>query len=262
MTSFVTSDKIKLSYTDQGKGQAVILLNGYAGVKEEWYYQSIYLLKCGFRVITLDWRSHGASTRTTKNLKIMRLAADLHELIENLKLTSVRLIGHSMGASVIWAYTVLFGYQMIDRIITIDESPKLLNDERWSGGLVNLKWDNFWLISEQIPFLKMNKQPISDELRAILNRVKKETPFDVDLGHELLIDHLWQDWRQAIRDIKVPQLFVKGACTEIWGNDYSIYCENINNEFSKVITIDNVGHMPQVEDHKSFNKAIINFLKA
>lgn len=261
MTSFVTLDKIKLSYVDQGKGQAVILLTGYAGVKEEWYYQSTYLIKHGFRVISLDWRCHGASTHTAKNLKIMRLAADLHELIENLKLTSVRLIGHSMGASVIWAYTVLFGDQIIDRIITIDESPKLLNDERWSGGLVNLKWDNFWIISEQIPFLKMNKQPISDELRGILSAVKKTTPFDVDLGHELLIDHLLQDWRQAIKDIKVPQLFVNGACTEIWGNDYYGYCEKLNNEKIKLMTINNVGHMPQIEDHKSFNKAVINFLK-
>ncbi|MBZ6014525.1 alpha/beta hydrolase [Leuconostoc gelidum subsp. gelidum] len=261
MTSFITSDKVKLSYTDQGNGQAVILLTGYAGVKEEWYYQSACLLERGFRVITLDWRCHGASTHTAKNLKIMRLAADLHELIINLKLISVRLIGHSMGGSVIWAYTVLFGYQSIDCIITIDESPKLLNDEKWSGGLVNLKWDNFWMISEQIPFLKMNKQPISTELRVILNGIKKSNPFDFDLGHELLIDHLLQDWRQVIRDIKVPQLFVKGACTSIWENDYSNYCEYTNNKFSKLVTLNNVGHMPQVEDYKSFNNAIVNFLK-
>jgi len=261
MTSFITSDKVKLSYTDQGDGQAVILLTGYAGVKEEWYYQSACLLELGFRVIALDWRCHGASTHTAKNLKIMRLAADLHELILNLKLRGVRLIGHSMGGSVIWAYTVLFGYQNIDCIIIIDESPKLLNDEGWSGGLVNLQWDNLLMISEQIPFLKMNKQPIDNELRVILNGVKKLNPFDFDLGHELLIDHLLQDWRQVVREIKVPQLFVKGACTSIWGKGYLEYCEQLNNKFTTLITLNNVGHMPQVEDYKSFNSNIISFIK-
>ncbi|MBC6498452.1 alpha/beta hydrolase [Weissella confusa] len=68
-----------------------------------------------------DWRQ-------TKNLTIKQLAADVNALIMYLKLDKVILIGHSMGASVIWAYQSQYGETHIAIIITIDESPKLTND--------------------------------------------------------------------------------------------------------------------------------------
>jgi non-heme chloroperoxidase len=55
-----------------------------------------------------DKRSHGQSQKVSYGLKILRLARDLYELLTELDLNEVALLGHSMGSSVIWCYIDLF----------------------------------------------------------------------------------------------------------------------------------------------------------
>ncbi|WP_306421010.1 alpha/beta fold hydrolase [Secundilactobacillus kimchicus] len=61
---FKGSDHVIIDYSDVGEGQAVVLLCGLGGEKEIWFSQEQFLLGQGYRVINLDARNQGYSSRT------------------------------------------------------------------------------------------------------------------------------------------------------------------------------------------------------
>ena len=65
-------------------------------------------------------------------LRISRLSKDLYELVTELDLNGVALLGHSMGACVIWCYIDLFGPERLSKIILVDQSPFLMTDPHWT----------------------------------------------------------------------------------------------------------------------------------
>ena len=57
---------VKLFYTDQGKGQTVVLIHGFPLDAESWGKQQSALLDAGYRVIAYDRRGFGASSKTSR----------------------------------------------------------------------------------------------------------------------------------------------------------------------------------------------------
>src|SRR5258708_4607432 len=95
---FVTSDGVQLSYIRHGRGRPIVLLHGWSQCAEEFKYQ-IEPLSAQYEVIAVDQRSHGESQKVSYGLKISRLARDLYELLNELDLNDVALLGHSMGSA-------------------------------------------------------------------------------------------------------------------------------------------------------------------
>jgi pimeloyl-ACP methyl ester carboxylesterase len=129
--AFITSDGVQLSYIRQGSGRPIVLLHGWSQCAEEFKHQ-IGSLSARYDVIAVDQRSHGESEKVSYGLKISRLAKDLYELLEELDLNEVALLGHSMGSSVIWCYIDLFGPERLSKIIFVDQSPFLTSDPNWT----------------------------------------------------------------------------------------------------------------------------------
>jgi pimeloyl-ACP methyl ester carboxylesterase len=119
--AFATSDGVQLSYIRQGSGRPIVLLHGWSQCAEQFKYQ-IGPFSARYDVIAVDQRSHGESQKVSYGLKISRLAKDLYELLTELDLNEVALLGHSMGSSVIWCYIDLFGPERLSKIILVDFS--------------------------------------------------------------------------------------------------------------------------------------------
>ena len=66
-------------------------------------------LSADHRLVLIDWRGHGSSSKTLQNLTMDRCAKDVHELIEYLGLEDVTLLGWSMGSSVVMESYEQFG---------------------------------------------------------------------------------------------------------------------------------------------------------
>ena len=105
--------QIKLFYTDQGSGQPVVLIHGFPLNGESWGRQSAALLDAGFRVIAYDRRGFGASTKAGTGYDYDTFASDLNELINELDLENVILVGFSMGTGEIARYLARYGSQRI-----------------------------------------------------------------------------------------------------------------------------------------------------
>src|SRR4249919_2660448 len=101
MPQFDTFDDLPLHYSDDGDGPTVVLLHGFAADTNLNYVRSGILdalLDEGFRVVTLDLRGHGLSSKPTDVAAYEHdaMKRDLGALFDHLGLDHVMLVGYSM----------------------------------------------------------------------------------------------------------------------------------------------------------------------
>jgi pimeloyl-ACP methyl ester carboxylesterase len=105
MPSF-DSDIGPLHFTDQGEGDGVVLIHGFAASAEENWGRSGWvsmLVRAKRRVVTLDLRGHGLSAKShdPAAYAIDAFAGDVWRLTRQLDLKKPDLIGFSLGARVV-----------------------------------------------------------------------------------------------------------------------------------------------------------------
>ena len=128
---YVTAGKenganIDIYYEDHGSGKPVILIHGYPLSGASWEKQLPVLLNAGHRVITYDRRGFGKSSQPTDGYNYDTFAADLRELITQLKLQDVTLVGFSMGGGEIARYFGKYGSKGVSKAVFISSVPPFL----------------------------------------------------------------------------------------------------------------------------------------
>lgn len=100
-----SSDGIDIAYLDEGEGDPVLLIHGFASTKEiNWVGPSWLktLREAGRRVIAFDHRGHGESglvyDPALYNTRLM--AEDACRLLDHLGVAKADVVGYSMGARV------------------------------------------------------------------------------------------------------------------------------------------------------------------
>lgn len=131
MRTYVTvgeenSGDVELYYEDHGSGQPVVLIHGYPLSGASWEKQVPALLGAGYRVITYDRRGFGRSSQPTDGYNYDTFAADLRQLIEQLKLEDFILIGFSMGGGEIARYFGRYGSKGVSKAVIIGGVPPFL----------------------------------------------------------------------------------------------------------------------------------------
>jgi pimeloyl-ACP methyl ester carboxylesterase len=96
--SHLEHDGARIWYASYGSGPPVILLHGGLGHSGNWGYQVPSLLASGYRVILIDSRGHGRSTRDNRPFSYERMAGDVLAVMDALSLEKVAFIGWSDGA--------------------------------------------------------------------------------------------------------------------------------------------------------------------
>ncbi len=277
-TTFKTSDGVKLSYLRAGTGLPVILLHGFMGSGEYFKSQAQILAK-QYDVIVLDQRCHGDSQKVPFGLKISRLSKDLYELVAALKLKKVSLLGHSMGATVIWSYLELFGDAELSKLILIDQSPVLTSNPNWnkeelieSGAVFDAQQ-----LYSTIAILKngsgdeylrqglgqgfdfwVSRDAISEIKELIIQNVLK-VPFDY--AGSLMYDHWLNDWRETIPRIRLPTLIVSGRASPTpWKSQKWIHRKIMGSQLVIFEEEEGGKHLMFIENPERFNRVLMEFL--
>lgn len=120
MTDFFSNNGFDLSYLDEGAGEPVLLLHGFASsVVFNWTNPGWIktLTDAGYRTIAFDHRGHGASTKSYKTADYHpdALASDAVALLDRLAIPRAHVFGYSMGARV----AAFMALQAPDRVATL-----------------------------------------------------------------------------------------------------------------------------------------------
>ncbi len=99
------SGPVEIAYLDEGAGDPIVLIHGFASNKEtNWVHPGwvTTLTRAGRRVIALDNRGHGASTKLYDPARYHtdEMAGDVFALLDHLGIARADLMGYSMGARI------------------------------------------------------------------------------------------------------------------------------------------------------------------
>lgn len=120
------SSDIELYYEDHGAGRPIVLIHGYPLSGASWEKQVPALLDAGHRVITYDRRGFGKSSQPTAGYNYDTFAEDLHNLITQLDLRDLALVGFSMGGGEIARYFGKYSSKGVRKAEIISGVPPFL----------------------------------------------------------------------------------------------------------------------------------------
>ncbi len=111
-----TSDSVTLSYKIYGSGDTTLLfLHGWAINKSYWDSQ-VEFFSPAYKIVTVDLAGFGESDTTRRDYQFDRYAKDISELITQLELKNVVLIGHSMSGDIILETAIAYPQHLIGLI--------------------------------------------------------------------------------------------------------------------------------------------------
>ncbi|MEJ6473735.1 alpha/beta fold hydrolase [Pseudoalteromonas piscicida] len=113
---------MQLNYQQTGDttNPAVVVIHGLFGSLENLNGVA-KALAAQFNVINVDLRNHGRSFHDTE-MSYPAMAQDIKNLIDQLQLEKVNLVGHSMGGKVAMQFAQLFTKQ-VNKLVVLDIAP-------------------------------------------------------------------------------------------------------------------------------------------
>ncbi len=260
MSYFVSTDKVRLHYTDRGSGKTVVLVSGYGAPAGIWKLMEDVLIEKGYRVINFERRSHGKSENSRQGQHLCRHAADLHELLELLSIEKPILIGHSMGASTLYAYFSVCSDKDIEAAVFIDQTPCMLNKSDWIYGMYQLNQSNMGTFFDNpLPdgFYRDPKEGFLEPFKEVIDETKN---FDRVGTKPLLLDHAYTDWRDVFPTLNIPVLFMAAENSILWSSDHAAVCADMCANGRSVV-IPKCGHAVMVERPDLCNEIVIDFFR-
>lgn len=96
---------VEIAYLDAGAGDPIVLVHGFGSTKEvNWVNPGWVdlLTKAGYRVIAMDNRGHGGSSKlyNPEDYDRADMAEDVRALMDHLKIERADVMGYSMGARI------------------------------------------------------------------------------------------------------------------------------------------------------------------
>lgn len=267
-----TSEDVHIFYQDIGRGKPVVLIHGWPLSHEMWEYQINELPKHNIRVIAYDRRGFGKSSHPWEGYDYDTFASDLNALIEALDLTDVTLVGFSMGGGEVARYLSKYNHngRVTKAVLAAAVTPYLLKTDDNPTGLPREQFD---AIREQIEedrakfladFGKMFygvhlfSHPVSDQ------HLHRDLMLAfMAAGHATIkAMQAWSttDFRNDLRDIKIPMLVIHGKADETMPIDVSAEETVRLVSHAEYIVYDDAPHGLFYTHKNKFNEDIINFV--
>jgi len=249
----------KISYTDQGKGTAVVLLHGFLENKTMWN-RYIETLAKNHRVITIDLLGHG-ETESLGYVHVMEDQADVvYAVLIHLKLRKIVLVGHSMGGYVALAFAELYpdhvkGLFLLNSTARADSDERKINRDR---AIVAVKQNYGAFVSMSIAnlFSEDNRELLTKEIE----KTKKEALKTPLQGIVAALEGM-----KVRKDREVLLHFAPYPIQLVLGKKDPVlnYDENIDQiEGTKVeLTTFPDGHMSHIENEKELKSVLLDFFK-
>src|ERR1700738_1762275 len=128
-SKFAEVNGVRLHYLIAGKGDAIVLLHGYAETSHMWL-PLIAKLADKHTVIAPDLRGFGGSAAPPDGYTKAAMAQDIHALVKSLNYDRIRLVGHDIGLMVAYAYAAQYPSE-VERLVLMEAFLPGVGD--WNG---------------------------------------------------------------------------------------------------------------------------------
>ncbi len=252
---------IKIHYIEAGAGdRTMVFIPGWTMIAEVWREQIPYFAARGFRVIAIDPRSHGETTRTDDGNTYEQQAADLLAFLRELRVDRPILIGWSAGISVLLEYLAGSELRTPERVVLVDGGVLGHKKDDYPGGSTIEEFrsrilafqDSRAKFTEQ--FVKgMFKVPQPQQLIQEITRAAMEIPAGSVIS--LYADLFTGDRRPLLPRVRVPALIVMAEDNRLTG-------EYIQGKISgsRLEIIEGAGHAVFLDKPQAFNQILESFL--
>lgn len=251
---------MKLFYREYGdSGKPLIILHGLFGSSDNWLTQA-KMLSPEYHVYLVDQRNHGLSPKSDEhNYNV--LAEDIRAFIEEHKITSPILIGHSMGGKAVMKFAINYP-ELVEKVIIVDIAPKAypIQHDRILEGLKSIPVQSITSRNEADETLSEYVSEPEVRMFLLKNLQRSDTGFVWKINLRALekqIDVISNGIDES-KACNVPTLFIRGAKSDyITDQDIPILKKLFPNH--SLITIDS-GHWIQAEKPQEFVNAVQTFL--
>ncbi len=117
----VHANGIRQHVVEAGDGPPVVLLHGFPETSFGWRYQ-IPVLAERYRVIAPDLRGYGETDKPAAGYDKRNMAKDIRDLLHELNLSKIALVGHDRGARVATRFAKDYP-ELVDRLVVMDNVP-------------------------------------------------------------------------------------------------------------------------------------------
>jgi pimeloyl-ACP methyl ester carboxylesterase len=274
----VIANGIRQHVLEAGSGAPVVLLHGFPETNFAWRFQ-IPVLAERYRVIAPDLRGYGETEKPAAGYDKRNMARDLRELMGELGLTKIALVGHDRGARVATRFAKDYP-ELVDRLVVMDNVPTRVVAREINAKIAKAYW---FFLFHQVPDLP--EALISGREHIWLRYFFSDWCYDpATISGEAFDTYVrafqapgalrgaMSDYRANAEDVAqdLEDEGVKISCPvmSLWGADFhtvgklfdmpKIWAEMADN--LEVHSIAECGHLPQEEQPEEVNRLLVQFL--
>lgn len=250
-----------LNYHITGSGtRTLVFVHGW-GINQTYWEPQVAAFKDRYTILTLDLAGHGQSKVTRTEWTLQTYANDVADLIEQLKLDSVVLIGHSMSGDINLLVNEKISTKIIG-FIGVDNLQELGTDLP----------DSAKAQSEAI--LKMFETDFTNTLNQFAPALFSEST-DSTIRKRVISDMLNVDHQAAVATLRstfvisamerklceklqVPLMLINSNIHPINEDLLKVHCK----KGYRIFQVNGTGHYPMIEAPKEFNERLNEALNA
>lgn len=250
----------KISYSDTGKGNAVVLLHGFLENQTMWQ-DLVPELRQKNRIITIDLLGHG----NTECLGYVHSMEDNAEAVQavltKLRIRKATFVGHSMGGYVALAYAELYPESM-RALVLLNSTSNADSEERKANRdraikAVKKDYTTFIRLSIANLFSPDNRERLIDEIEKVKLEALKTPLQGVVASLEGM--KIRKDREVLLHLTPYPKMLILGK------NDPVLIYENalkqIEETAVKLVTLPD-GHMSHIENREQLKTVLLDFFKS
>lgn len=263
-----TSDRAYIYYEDRGQGEDTILFVPGHMCTTKFYQKNVETLAKNHRVVTMDNRGFGNSSKPLQGNDIERHADDIRELIDYLNLEQVTLVGWSLSGSIVVTYAHKYDGYRLKALGLLDCCLFPFSPEDWNSyNSKNYNMDDWnqkyrlWYTDPETyieNFVNRVRGGLTEEeVQMVRDEIGKTPPW---IGFALHTDWCHTDCARLLPELKVPVIIFSGeskghsaSMGRYYQSQIRTYCEH--HEFSTG------GHMLFFIEHESFNRLLEAFIQ-
>lgn len=258
-----------MAVREVGTGRPVVLLHGWT-CHGGFFHPQMEALAGKLHLLAPDLPGHGKA-RPASPLSIESAADRGADLIAEKGLRDVVLVGWSMGAAVAWSLLERHGDARIAGLVTVDMTPRVLNDATWSlgtgDGLTEARnkrvveamptdWPRFADHIARTIFAADHAVP-----QAQYDWVRREVgTADPDAMAAMWQSLVEQDFRALLPRLSLPTLVLHGRQSQIYRSAVAEW-QAQQLQRPELVIMEDVGHAPHLERPEAFNAALLNFCR-